>query len=85
MPLVKFEIAESADRACPHDLDRSLADAIAKALGSEPPSVWVRVVTIAAADYAENGGSSEGSETAVHLLYESPGRGRVAFGGRLVT
>ena len=85
MPLVKVEIVESADRARPHDVARSLADAIAKSLGSEPQSVWVRMVRIAAADYPETGDTSEGSETAVHLLYESPGRGRVAFDGRLVT
>lgn len=121
MPLLKVEIVETPGWSRPTGLARRIADAVAEALGATPQSVWVRLTTIAAGDYAENGGAPADvapvfvtilekappngaalaaevaaltpaiasacgrTESDIHLVYESPGRDRVAFGGRLVT
>jgi phenylpyruvate tautomerase PptA (4-oxalocrotonate tautomerase family) len=121
MPVVKLEIVEAPDWTRPRDLAQRVADAMAGVLAAAPESVWVRVSTIPAADYAENGGPPGAAapifitilerdppqgaalaaevaaltnalafacgrpESDIHLIYEPPGRGRVAFGGRLVT
>jgi phenylpyruvate tautomerase PptA (4-oxalocrotonate tautomerase family) len=52
MPIVDVELvgAPAAD-----SLAQSLADAIGEALGAPPGKVWVRVHTLSAARYAENG------------------------------
>ena len=121
MPILKVEIVETPGWSRPSGLARRIADAVAEALGATPQSVWVRLTTIAAGDYAENGGAPDDAspifvtilekepphgsviaaevavltnavasacgrgEGDIHLVYESPGRGRVAFGGKLVT
>jgi len=56
MPVIKLEIVEAPGWTRPRDLAQRVAGAMAEALAAAPESVWVRVSTIAAADYAENGG-----------------------------
>ena len=121
MPILRVEIVEVPGWTRPPDLAQRIANLVGQALSAPAQSVWIRLSTIAAADYAENGtapadaapvfvtileksppdGEALTAEIAaltaaiaeacdrapgdVHLIYEPPGRGRVSFGGRLLT
>ncbi|MFZ9683577.1 MAG: tautomerase family protein [Cephaloticoccus sp.] len=120
MPLIEIEII-GPSRSVPAPLTRQLADALGEALGTSPASTWVRLRTLPASRYAENGTARplgrkaifvtithrqlptraqlkrEASEVSrivstlcnrpadlVHIIYQPPGAGRIAFGGRLI-
>ena len=58
MPIVDVELV--GDSLVTGETSRSLADAVGEALSSRPGGTWVRVRTLDAARYAENGGAPDG-------------------------
>jgi phenylpyruvate tautomerase PptA (4-oxalocrotonate tautomerase family) len=122
MPILEVIIVLKEDESLPPGLAAELADAAAAVFDSGPGQTWVRLESVGAAEYAENGGGPPAGVSPVfirvlkaqltdreqmrreaerltaaiaaavrrpiehvHLVYEPPGRGRVSFGGRLLT
>lgn len=120
MPIVDIEIVLGPDETIRHGMVSELADEIGTIFHSASRRTWVRIHSLPAEQYAENGGRAVGvypifvsiikstlsspaelqkevekitgavaqicnrpSEN-VHVLYQPEGRGRVAFGGKLV-
>lgn len=76
MPILDVEIVESPGWFRQPDLAQRIADAAAHALGAPPQSVWVRISTIASANYAENGGTpADAAPVFVTILEKSPPQG----------
>jgi len=121
VPIVELEFILSDAETLAPDLPTDLAIALASVFAAPPGRVWVRVRSLPAAQYAENGATLRADELPVfvtvllahppegeararqaedlcaavarvarrardrvHLVYEPPAAGRVAFGGRLV-
>ena len=55
MPIVDVEIVAPAPEQLTGEVTSALADAIGQALGTGPADTWVRLRTLAAESYAENG------------------------------
>lgn len=120
MPILEIEIVLRPGEALPNDLARRLADSAAAIFASRPRGTWVRLRTLLAEAYAENGAADPGvypvfvsvlkssGSTAppenepmrlaeaiallcsrptenVHILYQADARGRIAFGGKLLS
>ncbi|NNE07404.1 MAG: hypothetical protein HKN20_02455 [Gemmatimonadetes bacterium] len=118
MPIIEVEIVVDSSETEIAIPVQKLADALGGVLETKPGGTWVKVRTLAAGDYAENGASDPprpvfvrvlkaGAGSAddrrreapllaravadivdrpaenVHILYEPPARGRIAFGGEL--
>ena len=68
MPIVDIQIVQR-DGAAPAaaSLTQSLADAAGRAFGSAPGRTWVRLSTLAASHYAENGASLGADEWPVFV------------------
>lgn len=121
MPIVDVAIVVAGEEPLRESLAQELADMCADALKLPQGRLWVRLMPLSSANYAENGcrliedelpvfvtvlhadaaaGPALKSEIAaltsavaqvtsrqadrVHIEYAPPGRGRLAFGGRLV-
>lgn len=80
MPVLDIEIvAPDLTQNLPADLTQSLADSAAQVFGSKPGTVWVKVQTILAANYAENGGAPDG----VYPVFVSVLKSKVPKGSEL--
>ena len=121
MPIIDVCPVVSASRKLPENVAQTIADSISRVLNAKAGRVWVRMNTLPAGQYAENGAKIEDNDLPVfvrvlhadwpeedtktkeaaalaasvasclgrqvehvHIEYAPPGRGRVAFGGRLV-
>lgn len=56
MPILEVEVVTGPDETAPPDLARRLADAAAEAMAQPPGRTWVRLRTLPAGLYAEDGG-----------------------------
>lgn len=60
MPVLKIELIKRPGEKIPADLSDRLARSCSRALRAEPGRTWVRLHTLAAEGYAEDGGTPEG-------------------------
>lgn len=56
MPILEVTVVLRENEALPEGLAAAIADAASSVFGSAPGRTWVRLNTLAAADYAEDGG-----------------------------
>ena len=121
MPIVEVAIVVSTATLLREGLAQELADACADVMNLPAGRLWLRLMPVSSAHYAENDseltedefpvfvtvlhaagppGSTQNAEVAalsaavakvtdrpvdrVHIEYAPPGRGRMAFGGKLV-
>src|SRR6185436_8799084 len=54
MPVVTIEVVADADHAVETNFAQSLADAVGRALASQPGQTWVRLRSLPRNQYAEN-------------------------------
>jgi phenylpyruvate tautomerase PptA (4-oxalocrotonate tautomerase family) len=120
MPIVDIDIVLGPNEANRKEMVSELANELGEIFHSSPGETWIKVQTLSANQYAENGGTQDGvypvfvtiiksklssieemqNEVAkitgavaqicgrpsenIHVIYQPEGRGRVAFGGKLV-
>jgi phenylpyruvate tautomerase PptA (4-oxalocrotonate tautomerase family) len=54
MPILDIEVVARKDEVLPAALARNLADSLGRAFDAAPGKIWVRLRTLADANYAEN-------------------------------